>query len=121
MVTGSLLNWTRTISSMSTFKSGGIYRKMSMLSARADHHKAGPLKIDYSELGSPSAGHRGSQNSNGESPSTLGSMVYFHHLLMWPIPTNPSNFQEAESQKLPGRSDGSREARKPGENTAADI
>ncbi|KAG1749348.1 cytochrome P450 [Suillus lakei] len=72
--TGSLLNWRRTTSSMSTFKSGGIYRKMSMLPARADHHKAGPLKIYYSELGSPSAGHRGSQNSNGESTSTLGSM-----------------------------------------------
>lgn len=78
----SLLNWTRTVSSMSTFKSGGIYRKMSMLSARADHHKASPLKIYYSGLGSPSAGHRASQNSNGESTSTLGSTVCFHHLLM---------------------------------------
>jgi hypothetical protein len=106
---------------MSIFKSGGIYRKMSMLSARADQHKAGPPKIHYPELGSPSAGYRVSQNSNGEPTSTLGSTAYVHRLLMWPIPTNPSNFQEAEIQKPSGHSDGSREARKPGENTTADI
>lgn len=95
-----------------------------MLPARAkNNNKQLGLHYSGSGLGFPLARHRAGQNSNiGEATSTLGSSgQYFHHLLMWPIPTIPSNLQEPESQRMPDRSDDLREARKREGNITADI